>query len=109
MKLLMFNGRYGLYGHPFDVEMFDVELPHNLRQGPIPPSSYAAAAAKGACTFHGPSAATSGAPTVSSASASASGCQKEEPDLYEMLSIPHEKTGRSQVCNIYLQPQNGVQ
>nr|KAG5700865.1 hypothetical protein BaRGS_012272 [Batillaria attramentaria] len=91
--------RYGLYGNPFDVDMFDMDLPHNLRQPPAPPSSYASATAKSTSTFGGPST-SSAIPTVglsATASSSQSAQSREEPDLFEMLNTPLEKTGCTQV------------
>lgn len=94
-----FDCRYGLYGHPFDVDLFDMELPHNLRQGPTPPSTYAAVTSKGTSTFGGPSMTTGTSMSVPSTSGGIinSGQNKEEPDLYEMLTSSMDKTSRSQV------------
>lgn len=99
--------RYGLYGNPFEVDMFDVELPHNLRQPPAPPSSYASAAAKSTSTFGGPIAGSAVPPVAAGASTNGGGISssgvggqsREEPDLFEMLNTPLEKSGCSQVSN----------
>ncbi|XP_070181060.1 dual E2 ubiquitin-conjugating enzyme/E3 ubiquitin-protein ligase BIRC6-like isoform X3 [Littorina saxatilis] len=97
--------RYGLYGNPFDMDMFDVELPHNLRQPPTPPSSYASAVAKNTSTFGGPVASNAVPPVVASTIGNGNGNgngasnvqSREEPDLFEMLNNPLEKSGCSQV------------
>ncbi|KAL8592605.1 hypothetical protein ACOMHN_026535 [Nucella lapillus] len=97
--------RYGLYGNPFDVDMFDVELPHNLRQPPTPPATYASAAAKNS-TFGGPISSAAVPPSAAGSGTNGSGGQgngssagqsREEPDLFEMLNTPLDKTGCSQV------------
>lgn len=96
-----------MYGNPFEVDMFDVELPHNLRQPPAPPSSYASAAAKSTSTFGGPIAGSAVPPVAAGASTNGGGISssgvggqsREEPDLFEMLNTPLEKSGCSQVSN----------
>ncbi|KAK6180714.1 hypothetical protein SNE40_008714 [Patella caerulea] len=68
--------RYGLYGHPFDPDLFDVELPANLRQG-TQASTYANVIKGTASTS------TNTVPAASTTT---------EPDIYEMLSLQTDKT-----------------
>jgi hypothetical protein len=92
------------------MDMFDVELPNNLRQPPSPPSTYSSAAAKINPTFGGPIASnvvpqppTGGSTSVSgpgnnggNGSATAT-LSREEPDLFQMLTTPLAKCLCSQV------------
>ncbi|ESP03095.1 hypothetical protein LOTGIDRAFT_157060, partial [Lottia gigantea] len=77
--------RYGFYGHPFDPDLFDIELPANLRQG-TQASTYANVV-KGS--------ASNSTNTVQTSNV------LEEPDIYEILSLPTDKTNNKHLHDYY--------
>lgn len=82
---IFLNFRYGLYGHPFDPDLFDMELPQALKQI-TPVTTYATVASAST-----PSGAVNGtgltAPTHS----------MDEIDFYDLFCLPSEKSPKMQM------------
>ncbi|XP_041353670.1 baculoviral IAP repeat-containing protein 6-like isoform X2 [Gigantopelta aegis] len=81
----LLKARYGLYGHPFEPDLFDVENPPSLKQAPS--STQSALQASKAGTVGSTAGSNTSTPQQS----------QEDPDLYEMLSLSLEKTGKTQI------------
>ena len=74
-----------MYGHPFEPDLFDIENPPSLKQAPSSTQSALQASKAGSVG----SAAGSNTSTPQQS--------QDDPDLYEMLSLSLEKSGKTQV------------
>ncbi|KAK3576772.1 hypothetical protein CHS0354_014586 [Potamilus streckersoni] len=81
----LLRSRYGVYGHPFEPDLFDMDLPVAMKQcqtTPSVPASYASVVSS----------------TVGGTGSSIAACdQQEELDFYDLFIIPSEKSSKAQI------------
>ncbi|XP_076097651.1 dual E2 ubiquitin-conjugating enzyme/E3 ubiquitin-protein ligase BIRC6-like isoform X3 [Mytilus galloprovincialis] len=80
----LLKSRYGLYGQPFDSDLFDSELPISLKQS-APSSSYASAVSS---TMTG---------VVNNSNTNSGGSYIEEIDFYDLFYPPSDKSSKVQL------------
>ncbi|XP_067680641.1 baculoviral IAP repeat-containing protein 6-like isoform X2 [Haliotis asinina] len=87
----LLKARYGLYGHPLEPDLFDLENPQSLKNT-VKPSAFQIAKANNISAQS-----MSTTPTVQAALEATR--QQDEPDLYEMLCLnsSQDKSGKSPV------------